>query len=647
MLLLGTLQQRLQASKSYIKCGISFGSVPSVDVCGQVIVERVNIVLEAEMGATWNAEDPMPETIERTDFARQQEIQCLKDYYEAQIRVLQDTHKKEKRALKQENQRLKNDIRVQKIKNTKLGHKYETLVCADMDLQTELQQVKLSMRKLQEDKDVEIIEIRHGREKRTLMEKIRELKDFVRSLKMANNNLKKDRAERMQIQEELQEELRTFKVANNELKIKCDTVMGTEVELRTELERVRVANRNLNEYWELKMKYCEEEKKILVIRNQELQKELEAAKTNVPEQNLQLVGCSSQPQEGCQCGITTADDGKVTLDNFQFIRRLGEGTFGTVVLTRGKLPGGPEQLFAIKAIKKRGITSSNIRAIMTEKEALMLTSGHPYITTLYSCFQNKDHLFFVMEYMSGGDLMAQLDEVQVFSEERAKFYAAEITLAVQFLHQHGILHRDLKLENVLVGSDGHCKIADFGLSRLGLFRRCEARTRCGTLFCMAPEIVKNLPYGQGADWWAVGVMLFEMLTGEPPFYYDERDDSGDPETRKKLCKKILEDEVDIPDNMSLAAASIVLKFLMKDPKQRLGSNGSVNTVRHHPFFKGIDWKALQEKRVKPPEKEKVAGKSEEDNKRLSKVLRDDNTSGNINRKLFQGFSFINYFVKQG
>jgi len=130
----------------------------------------------------------------------------------------------------------------------------------------------------------------------------------------------------------------------------------------------------------------------------------------------------------------------------------------------------------------------------------MLTSGHPFITTLYSCFQNKHHIFSVMEYMSGGALKDHLDKVKVFSEKRAKFYAAEITLAVQFLHRHGILHRDLKLENVLVGSDGHCDIADFGLSKLGLFRHCKASTQCRTPFYMAPEIVKNLPYVQGVDW---------------------------------------------------------------------------------------------------------------------------------------------------
>jgi len=368
----------------------------------------------------------------------------------------------------------------------------------------------------------------------------------------------------------------------------------------------------------------EEENQKLVIRNQELQKELEAIKKRE---------------------INTADDGKVSLHDFQFIRKLGEGAFGTVVLTKGKLPGGPEQLYAIKALKKRSIDSSNICEIMAEKEVFMLTSGHPFITTMYCCFQNTEHVFFVMEYMSGGNLKEQLDEVEFFSEKRTKFYAAEIVLAVQFLHQHGILHRDLKLENVLVDSDGHCKIADFGLSKLGLFRHCKTRTKCGTPFCMAPEIVKNLPYGQGVDWWAVGVMIYEMMTGYPPFDYDEEDDMDDDSADDKLEQKIINDEVDFPEDMSLAAVSIVTKLLMKNSHKRLGSTGSVDAVRQHPFFKGINWQALQEKRVQPPEEEKAAKKPEERKHGFSKVLKDDNTTSISNQTLFQGFSFMNYIVK--
>ena len=526
------------------------------------------------------------------------------------------------------------------------------------DLQTELQEVKFTMKKMKEEEDVEIIEIRHRREKTILMKKIRELKEFVRSLKMKNNNLKKDREERMEIQEKLQEEVQTLRAINNELQKKYETVMGNEVKLRMELERMKIANDKLNKYWESKMdceeekeipvirnhepqreleaiktnvrverervkiakddpnKYweskmdCEEEKEIHVIRKQEPQKELEAIKTNVPVQNLQLVGSSSQSQRGRQRAIDTADDGKMSLHDFQLIRKLGEGAFGKVLLAKGKLLGGPEQLYAVKALKKQIITSRNMRGIMAEKEALMLTRGHPFITTLYGCFQNKDSMFFVMEFMSGGDLNEQLNEVKFFSEERSKFYAAEVTVAVQFLHQRGILHRDLKLENVLVGNDGHCKVADFGLSKLGLLRHCKARTQCGTPFCLAPEIVKNLPYGQGVDWWAVGIMIFQMITGHPPFYCDEEEDMDVNYAQYNLYQKIVNNEVAFPEDMSLDAVSIVTQLLMKNPEQRLGSNGSVDTVRQHPFFKGIDWQSLYEKRVKPPEKEKVSNKTQ-------------------------------------
>ena len=255
------------------------------------------------------------------------------------------------------------------------------------------------MKKLKEVKDPEMKVITLGVEKAMPMKHITELKDFVLSLEQTINNFKKDREERMEIQKKLQEGLQTLRIINNELEKNCETLKDCDEEkeilvmrnmdLQKEVEQLKFANDNTNKYWESKVKDCEEEKNILLIWNQELRKEMKALK---PVQNLQFVDGSSQLQ-GRQCVRDTADDGKMSLQKFKFVRRLGEGAFGTVVLAKRKILGEPEQLYTIKAVKKRRITSSNIFVIVAEKEALMFKSGHPFITTLYSCFQNKDHIF--------------------------------------------------------------------------------------------------------------------------------------------------------------------------------------------------------------------------------------------------------------
>jgi serine/threonine protein kinase len=503
----------------------------------------------------------------------------------------------------------------------------------EKSVESTLQHVKI----LKEDKDLEIDEIRLAVED---TKHITEVNDFVLSFKVTFNKLKKDCQGSKKIQKKLQENLQTLKNMNNQLEktLKdCDKekeiLVMRNMALQKELEQMKITNDNTNKYWESKMKYCEEEKNTFLICNQELRKEIKAV------QNLQLLDGSSEPQ-GRQCVTDTADDGKISLQKFKFIRRLGEGAFGTVVLAKGKILGEPEKLYALKAVKKQGVNSGNISVIMAEKEALMLTTGHPFITTLYSCFQDKDRIFFVMEFMSGGDLKNQLDKVSTFSEKRTQFYAAEITLAVQFLHQHGILHRDLKLENVLLDSDGHCKITDFGLAKLGMFRYCKTKTQCGTPLSLAPEIVKNLRYDKGVDWWAVGVMIFQMLTGHPPFYCDEEENA-----LNILLRKIVNDEIDFLEHVSLPATSIVLQLLMKDPKQRLGSKGTDDKIRQHICFRGIDWQALQDKTVKPPELENVPENTEEDTHSFGKVLKVEKSPDIINRKLFRGFSFINYRAK--
>jgi serine/threonine protein kinase len=127
-----------------------------------------------------------------------------------------------------------------------------------------------------------------------------------------------------------------------------------------------------------------------------------------------------------------------------------------------------------------------------------------------------------MDYVDGGDLRQQLSEQRKFSERLTQFYATEITLALQFLHQHGIVHRDIKPANVLVGSDGHCKVSDFGIAKLGLFHGGTTNTMCGTPYYTAPEIVQGLPYGQGVDWWALGIMIYRMLAGDHPYHFDSQ-----------------------------------------------------------------------------------------------------------------------------
>jgi hypothetical protein len=511
-------------------------------------------------------------------------------------------HRREKKTLVERNKLLENDLRILKRRCTRLMRDTDTkvnieeklkeelrAVKRDLDtkvsigekLKEELQAIKVANKKMQEEHYAEM-EQRHRREKKTLVECNKLLENDLRILKRRCTRLTRDLDTKVNTEEELQavkrdldtrvnieEELREQLQA---VKRDLDTKVKSEEELREELQAVK---RDLD----TKVKIEEG-----------LREELQAVKNRVAADNMQLAGNSCGPvgkQPTQRGGIS--DAAVAAMYRFYYIRDLGQGSFGTVFLAKRKVQGAPEQLYAIKVIKKNQCTKlSRMRQLVTEKEALILARAHPFIVTLHFWFENVTDVFFVMDYVNGGDLRQQLHKLHVFSERRTQLYAAEIILALQFLHKHGIVHRDIKLENVLVGSDGHCKVTDFGLAKLGLFRCGRTKTYCGTPYCMAPEMVLNLPYGQAVDWWALGVMIYEMLVGHPPFY-------SKGNIPGQLNDRIVRSEVDYPDSMSPAAASLLRKLLEKDPEKRMGADGSVDTIRRHPFFTGLDWVALQQK----------------------------------------------------
>ncbi|KAJ0405897.1 hypothetical protein ATCC90586_003358 [Pythium insidiosum] len=278
--------------------------------------------------------------------------------------------------------------------------------------------------------------------------------------------------------------------------------------------------------------------------------------------------------------------------DFEFVKVLGRGAFAKVYLVRGK-GSNRDQWYALKAYNKQAIVQKNqAQYIHTEKAALQACSDHPYIVTLYFAFQSQDRLFLVMEYCGGGDLLSALTRRKAFTESEAAFYIGEIALALSHLHSKGIVFRDLKPENVVMDLDGHCLLTDFGISKEGIKDHASANTFCGSPMYLAPEMLSRSGHGFALDWYSVGALLFELLTGLPPFYTNDK---------KQLFHNILRGHLVIPDYLSQNARDLIQRLLHRDPKQRLGSGPRGDKeIFEHPFFSGVDWERMKRRELPPP-----------------------------------------------
>uniref|UniRef100_A0AAQ4RZ54 non-specific serine/threonine protein kinase n=1 Tax=Gasterosteus aculeatus aculeatus TaxID=481459 RepID=A0AAQ4RZ54_GASAC len=293
-----------------------------------------------------------------------------------------------------------------------------------------------------------------------------------------------------------------------------------------------------------------------------------------------------------------------TMTDFDYLKLLGKGTFGKVILVREKASG---TYYAMKILKKEVIIAKDEVAHTLTESRVLKNTRHPFLTRLCSVslkysFQTKDRLCFVMEYVNGGELFFHLSRERVFSEDRTRFYGAEIVSALDYLHSAKIVYRDLKLENLMLDKDGHIKITDFGLCKEGITDTATMKTFCGTPEYLAPEVLEDNDYGRAVDWWGLGVVTYEMMCGRLPFYNQDHE---------KLFELILMEEIKFPRTLSADAKSLLSGLLIKDPNKRLGGGpDDAKEIMRHSFFNAVDWQDVYDKKLVPPFQPQVSSETD-------------------------------------
>ncbi|KUI59540.1 cAMP-dependent protein kinase type 2 [Cytospora mali] len=304
-------------------------------------------------------------------------------------------------------------------------------------------------------------------------------------------------------------------------------------------------------------------------------------------QDQQASGQPQQTQPAVVQQQARQTKGKYSLADFEILRTLGTGSFGRVHLVQSR---HNQRFYAVKVLKKAQVVKMKQVEHTNDERRMLGEVKHPFLITLWGTFHDSKNLYMVMDFVEGGELFSLLRKSGRFPNPVAKFYAAEVTLALEYLHEKNIIYRDLKPENLLLDRHGHLKITDFGFAK-----RVPDKTwtLCGTPDYLAPEVVSNKGYNKSVDWWSLGILIYEMLCGYTPFW-----DSGSP---MKIYENILRGKVKYPAYINPDAQDLLERLITADLTKRLGNlYGGPKDVKQHAWFAEVTWDRLARKDIDAP-----------------------------------------------
>ncbi len=289
-------------------------------------------------------------------------------------------------------------------------------------------------------------------------------------------------------------------------------------------------------------------------------------------------------------GVTFVENRQRTLkiEDFELLKVVGKGSFGKVMQVTKR---DTHRIYALKTIRKAHIISRSEVAHTLAERSVLAQINNPFIVPLKFSFQSPEKLYLVLAFVNGGELFHHLQREQRFDVSRARFYTAELLCALECLHGFNVVYRDLKPENILLDYSGHIALCDFGLCKLDMKDEDRTNTFCGTPEYLAPELLLGQGYNKTVDWWTLGVLLYEMLTGLPP-YYDEN--------TNEMYRKILSEPLHFPgpEIVPPAAKDLLIQLLDRNPATRLGAKGP-SEIKAHQFFNAIDWRKLLQRKYDP------------------------------------------------